>query len=332
MSHDKPIDFTQSVKDIVCEWLDLSEGELAEGLRLAAEGGYNKRGRAEAGRELHIPVGCLYTIQSRIQQRLLRTISISSAAHGGMPGMSVLTHVSCHLPGAYSILAMDLTNAYGSVSQSLVNRTLRATLKHPCREQGIQGKLCREIAQLLTRLTTVDNHLPVGAPTSSTLLNLAASPLDKTIERLVLEHVGKEGRYSRYLDDMVISSSGSIPADLEVKVAHAVRVHDLGTLNRKKTRYLSRSKGDTLSIMGIIHDGEGFALEADRLDALVKRLEEPLSRKKASPMSSIIWQQLMGTIRFARTIYGNNRLPAAIRHVEDVLGKRIPTTAHGGEQ
>ena len=65
----------------------------------------------------------------------------------------------------------------------------------------------RDLAVLLMQLTTYHGRLPMGAPTSPVLSNLAFQKIDK----LLNQHARKKGwRYTRFVDDMSFSSKEPI--------------------------------------------------------------------------------------------------------------------------
>ena len=91
------------------------------------------------------------------------------------------------------LLSLDIRDFFPSVSRSRVSESL--------------ARLGLRDADLLSRLLTVGNELPQGAPTSVAIGDIVLFPLDCRIEGLARS----EGLvYSRYIDDLVISGGSRI--------------------------------------------------------------------------------------------------------------------------
>jgi RNA-directed DNA polymerase len=88
----------------------------------------------------------------------------------------------------------------------------------------------REVARLLTRLTTRDSSLPQGTPTSPTIANLVLVPIDgKLNQRTTDEGV----RCTRFVDDITLS--GDDPRHLVNEVARLLSTRRL-PIHRAKSR------------------------------------------------------------------------------------------------
>jgi RNA-directed DNA polymerase len=136
------------------------------------------------------PTEPLRTIQKRIQQRLLRCIDLPSYLCGGVKERSLMDNVTIHL-GAPLIVTIDIKAFFPSVHNDMVYGVWTEAL-------GCSA----EIGALLTRLTTREHHLPLGASTSTMLANLVLSSVDGPIRR------GCEDaavQYSTWVDDLAFS-------------------------------------------------------------------------------------------------------------------------------
>jgi RNA-directed DNA polymerase len=300
----------RDVFECLSDWFDLHPDELNQAAIHAESGKTVQRFQSKSGRDLQVPEGTLYTVQSRFYQVFLRLAPIATAAHGGVPGRSILSHAGAHLPRAQNILSMDIRRAYDNVKAYKISQALRQLLKVPCRELLIDAELRTLIADYLTLICTVDGHLPLGAVTSPALFNLIAVPLDKSLERVCCE-IGTDLRYSRYLDDLVISSPTVLPRNLAAKVKRLITTHDLGTAHPHKTHLLEQRNGDELSITGITHDGTGFGLSRNKLSELETALK--LSTGNDNPNLS----RAQGIYNFIRTIYGPKRIPRSVESLAE---------------
>jgi RNA-directed DNA polymerase len=115
------------------------------------------------------PTGLLRKIQDRIYYRLLRDLSMPQYICGGVKGRSVLVNVNLH-NGANLIVTVDIQSWFPSITARHIYRVWRKILN-----------CSRPVAKLLTRLTTLENRLPQGAPTSTALANLVLYSIDGPI-------------------------------------------------------------------------------------------------------------------------------------------------------
>ncbi len=172
---------------------------------------YEQRTFVEDGkrRVLTVPNDKLKDLQRRIYERLLRPLPVGDCVHSA-PGRSILTNARLHA-GHPHLSVFDIQNCFPSVSPYRV----RAGLKRAGFDDGA--------ASLVTRLTTVNNQLPQGAPTSPALLNVVLIDLDGKVESAAR----KAGlTYTRYVDDLFLSG-GHRTADLARVIEHVLRRHKL---------------------------------------------------------------------------------------------------------
>lgn len=137
----------------------------------------------------------LERVLKRIKSRILDQFPLSNAAHGGVHGRSPLTNASVHL--AQPTLAnIDIRKFFDNLHHEMVYRMFRHRLGFG-----------RDVASLLTRLTTFDGRLPQGSPTSTAIANLVLSTSIDDVLATEAERLGL--RYTRFVDD--ISISGAAP-------------------------------------------------------------------------------------------------------------------------
>lgn len=170
-------------------------------------------------RQLKAPRPELKEIQRRIARNILRKVPLSDSAHGGVRGRSPLSNASMHL-GQALVVTMDVKSFYPSVRHYVVFRLFR-------HELGFG----RDVASLLTRLTTVDAQLPQGAPTSTAIANiLLTSAVDSPVSRCAWE-VGAKN--TRFVDDFSFSGRGS--TTLIEEAARALSQRRLSIWRRPKS-------------------------------------------------------------------------------------------------
>ena len=144
-------------------------------------------------RLLEAPKDRLKAIQRRVLDEILTPIPVHDAAHGFVPGRSVLTHASLHA-GQGLVLRFDLESFFSNVATwrafgvfkaagyspqvasvllgLCTTRTPECVLKEAPRPEALSG------ARFFLQRRLADWHLPQGATTSPALANLAAWTLD----------------------------------------------------------------------------------------------------------------------------------------------------------
>jgi hypothetical protein len=139
-------------------------------------------------RELVEPGLRLKQVQ-RVIVELLRGQHSHRAAIGFKRGLSIADHAWAHA-GAAVIVAADIKDFFGSTRRWRIAKWWK-----------LQGYTDDE-TQLLTRLTTHNDCLPQGAPTSPTLSNLVNVELDTVLDQITRQSAGT---YTRYADDLAFS-------------------------------------------------------------------------------------------------------------------------------
>jgi RNA-directed DNA polymerase len=179
-------------------------------------------------RELWVPDDCLKTIQFEILDGILRPLGFNPASHC-CPGRDVITNAMQHVGHAH-VVVCDLTKAFPSTRPELVLSALRR-----CR-------IPIQHASLIARLCTFRRGLPTGAPTSPALLDLVLRPVDQELTMLATKH---GVRYTRYVDDLCISSNKAVGFFL-THVSYTVGLYGFH-LARRKTRFGGRFKKATVT-------------------------------------------------------------------------------------
>lgn len=134
----------------------------------------------------------------RLQRLLLRCLTAAfttcdQAAHGFVPGRSVLTNAQPHA-GRRFVLNLDLENFFPSTA---VGRVVKVLQLAPFR-------LSKPVAHLVASLCCDRGSLPQGAPTSPLLTNVVCQRLDRRLRQLAARH---RCTYTRYADDLTFSSN-----------------------------------------------------------------------------------------------------------------------------
>jgi RNA-directed DNA polymerase len=137
----------------------------------------------------------LMRIQKMINANVLSEFALDESAHGGVKGRSPRTNAAQHLNHSL-VITIDVRSFFPNVRHGVVYRMFR-------HELGFG----RDVASLLTRLTTLDAQLPQGAPTSTTIANMI---LTTAVDSLVTERAhAVRSSNTRFVDDFAFSGPNS---------------------------------------------------------------------------------------------------------------------------
>lgn len=153
--------------------------------------------RAGGARTICSPKNELKRVQRAILEALLWDFEMPQHVHGCVRGRSIVSNAQPHVNKPL-VLTIDIKDFFGSIGVVLVNKIYQEHFH--CDEH---------CAELLTKLTTYGNFLPQGAPTSPTLANIAALPLDQSILEICQQNLVSFG-YSRYVDDITLSGDSKL--------------------------------------------------------------------------------------------------------------------------
>lgn len=141
-------------------------------------------------RMLNVPNESLKALQRRILRRLLKKLRTHGLATGFKPGVSFVDNARCHQSQAV-VIRIDLVDFFPSIGRDKVMSCFRRI------------GWGRKAAKLLCDLTTHNDCLPQGAPTSPMLSNLVCLRMDARFAGVCSAF---DAVYTRYADDITISS------------------------------------------------------------------------------------------------------------------------------
>ena len=209
--------------------------------RLAAnEGNFRvftiKQGEKE--RQVEVPKVVLERIHRRLFN-LLERIEKPDYLHSGVRGRSYISNAKVHV-GAVPLVKLDLKKFYPSVDGARVSRFFTGTMR-----------CSPDVAALLTRLCTFENHVPTGSCVSQLLSFYATKPMFDELHALA---AGAGLRDSCYVDDLTWSGHRATPAFLW---AAKQVVHRHGFAHHKDRCFAA---GDRKLVTGVMLDGDCIAV------------------------------------------------------------------------
>ncbi len=219
-------------------------------------------------RWLHEPNALLKLLQGNLARHITKHIPGHHAAMAFIPGRGPKIHAAMHWH-AREAVSVDIRDFFGTTYprhiQPLFDNEFRSPVDGSPTNAGweqmpFDGWSDDSVAAVKKWLFMYDSErkvqcLPQGAPSSPVVANAAAYPMDAWIEKRLGEVLrGQPWEYSRYADDLVVSSSAPDSDFLQLSEAVLNQAISLfgWTPNRKKThRWRKRKGGPPLVITGI---------------------------------------------------------------------------------
>lgn len=169
------------------------------------------------------------------------------------------------------------------------------------------------VTTAICNICTLQGRLPMGAPTSPSLSNIAAYPFDGELTNFCKQ---ENINYTRYVDDMSFSSNTAI-SSRQVELISSILVKEGYELNKNK--FIQFNKGETKTITGLeIKDGnvkvaDRFINEVQKEIELLKEYvlmqtrlhpQRPLDDLLAKPL-----QKINGALLFIASVHGEDYQP-----------------------
>lgn len=206
----------------------------------------------------------LKDVHLRIKKKILSRVNFPDYLTGSLKGKDYKVNAALH-SGAKIVVCEDISNFFPSTKADNVFDIWRFFF-------GFSN----EVADCLTRLTTKDGALPQGAITSSYLANLAFWREEPRVHA----HFARIGvTYSRYVDDMGLSSRRFITADEKTSIISTVygMLASKGYKAKRQKHELQTSKGRMFVTKLLVNDRPALARkERSAIRAAVFQLEEQI--------------------------------------------------------
>lgn len=216
-------------------------------------------------RTLHAPSQQLKEVQRRIARNILVPIVIGPEIHGGVKGCSPRSNATPHL-GRKWVATLDVRNFFPQVRHGLVLQLFRKELHFG-----------RDVARLLTRLTTRDGGLPQGAPTSLAIANLILwKPVDVPI---IAGAAALNLNYTRWVDDISVSGDDPRPIinDVAKRLSHrGLRMYrEKNAAGKPKLKITPRSQRQ--EVTGLVVNGKSPSVSRQRRDKVRAAIHQAAS-------------------------------------------------------
>ncbi|HSI51133.1 MAG TPA: reverse transcriptase family protein [Ideonella sp.] len=163
-------------------------------------------------RTISAPMPRLKRAQYWVLDNVLAKVTVHAAAHGFLPGRSIVSNAAPHA-GQAVVINLDLKDFFPSVAYPRIKGVFRAlgyseataTLLALLCSENVCDELQVDGERFFVGRTARERVLPQGAPTSPMLTNILCRRLDKRLQGIAT----KLGfTYTRYADDLSFSASG----------------------------------------------------------------------------------------------------------------------------
>lgn len=217
-------------------------------------------------RTITAPMPKLKALQRWALHEYFEKLPVHAAAHGFLPGRSVVTNARVHL-GADVLVKLDVQDFFPTVTWRRVKGLLRkAGVAEPV--ATLLALLCTEAPRQLVdfrgqtlHVATGPRCLPQGAPTSPAITNALCLRLDRRLAALA---ASLGCRYTRYADDLTFSfvktaARPRLAVGALVETVRRALQSEGFRLNAGKTQVLRRGAAQRVTGLTINPAGEGVA-------------------------------------------------------------------------
>lgn len=183
----------------------------------------------------------LKPLLKKINNVFFRRVDFPSYLTGSLAGRDFVANVDIH-KGSRRAVTEDIAQFFDCITAAHVYRIWHELFG-----------FAEEVSDLLTRLTTKDGRVFQGTPTSSYLANLAFWDREPAlVERMVARGI----RYSRYVDDVTMSSAGEMrEEDKRWAIAQAYAMIGGAGFKPQRAKHGAFTARGPITIMGLNANG-----------------------------------------------------------------------------
>jgi len=240
--------------------------------------GNNYRVFPRGKRICHDPKPRMKAIHKRLQI-LLNRIAPPEYLHSATKGRSYVTNAASHI-GNEVLHKLDVRDFYNSTTYKHVYDFFRNTMQCSI-----------DVATLLSRITTYNDHLPTGSPISPILAYFAHKTLFDQIHR---NAVRTNVKMTCYVDDLSFSGS-NVPKRMLRKTKEGIIKR--GLKYHKEKRF---QEGDTKIVTGVALRGDQMLLPNKRHKKIYEEKQRSLATDDLKEKRSIVRKLISRTGEAAR--------------------------------
>jgi hypothetical protein len=293
--------------------------------------------KSGGSRQISAPMPRLKRTQYWILDNILAKVPVHAAAHGFVPGRSILTNAAPHT-GREVVVNLDLKDFFPTLSWRRVRGKFQGL--------GYSGAVATVLALICTEPDTDEieldgqrlfvrkgpRRLPQGAPTSPALTNLICLRLDKRLTGLA----AKLGfTYTRYADEMTFSASGEAAEKTGtlLKAVQAIVAAEGFAVHPSKTRIMRSHRRQEVTGL-VVNERAGVPRDTlRRFRALLHQIEKTGPDGKSWGKGSDVLLAAAGFAQFVRMVEPKTGTPlvfkiqALAQHYGGAWGRPAPAAA-----
>lgn len=205
-------------------------------------------------------------------------------------GRSIVQNALIHASHRH-LLTLDIHHFFPSCTREMVVVKVFSGMSARDGETGQRHQLGADDVDLLASLSCYKGALAVGSPCSPFIANRIMLPVDGEIIAALPDGYA----YSRYSDDISISSDSRINTDLITQIVEKILSDHGFSLNRSKTH--CRGTGDARRVTGVFLTSDGsLSIGRDRKKELCRQLYALLKKQEGSP------SRVLGMLFFCKQV------------------------------
>lgn len=219
----------------------------------------------EKERIIDNPTGLLKEVQQRINDRILNSILFPDFVIGGVKGRKPYEHPLRHVKRPI-VITLDVKDCFPSITNKQIFDVWHKQLN-----------CSSEVARLATKLTTRNGHLPLGAPTSNCLSNLALQPCLNNVIKIAEDFGFSANSVGQYIDDLAFSGV-TLPGNFITSVVKEFSRHGF-RIKRSKIKVMRANKPQVVTKKNVNRKVGVPRSERDKVRAALHELKntEPQS-------------------------------------------------------
>lgn len=196
--------------------------------------------KAKGYRTIYSPSSELKTLQYFVREWYLNKLPISKYATAYTKNKSIITNCSAHI-GNKHFLKIDIEDFFDSIPYNGVKNLLMKYSDNVLSEESIE---------LLLKIISRNGRFVQGAVTSPLIANAFCNSMDEEIAGIV--QMISNGKYTRYSDDIVVSSDEFIDYKTIIKIFKVIENYGF-SLNKNKTVITSNPNSVRITGLNIVN-------------------------------------------------------------------------------
>lgn len=231
----------------------------------------------------------LKSMQYWIVENILKKLPISRGAFAYKKGDSIKKHALVHKLSKY-IFHTDIINFFGNIHSEMLTPIIAKHL-------NILDELeidCSSANDEIKKICFRNNALCIGTVSSPIISNIIMYEFDENM----IDYCKKNGWiYSRYADDIYISSKRYLPSNLKDIIYKELKKYNL-TMNSNKTSFISPKHCRKITGVVLTND-RNISIGSEQKNKIRKMVYDKLVHKRGDP------SKILGYLAFLKDIEPN---------------------------